>query len=221
MKRFPRPLPLTSGEAGAPRASGRDAGAASSRPADAAAGHAGDIPASPWIERFAVLVDRGARVLDLACGRGRHARLFAARGCRVVAVDRDAGALAALAGTPGVDARVRDLESGGPVLAGERVDAIVVANYLHRPLFPELLAALADDGVLLYETFARGNEAYGRPANPDFLLEPNELLRWVADRLSIVAFEQGHASASGRDAVIQRLAAVGPRRAWPPRLPPT
>jgi SAM-dependent methyltransferase len=181
--------------------------------------HASGARCSPWIERFAGLVAPGARVLDVASGHGRHARLFAARGCRVVAVDRDAAALAALAGESHIETRVLDLERGGPVLGGERFDAIVVVNYLHRPLLPELLATLADDGVLLYETFARGNAAYGRPANPDFLLEPGELLQVIAGRLAAVAFEQGHVCAVDREAVIQRIVAVGPGRRWPPSLP--
>jgi SAM-dependent methyltransferase len=188
-------------------------------PPDIFVPHAPGALPSPWIERFAALVAPGARVLDVACGHGRHARLFAARGCHVVAVDRDAAALAALAGEPRIEMRALDLETGRPVLAGERFDAIVVVNYLHRPLLPELLAALADDGVLLYETFARGNEDYGRPTNPDFLLEPGELLRLIAGRLVAVAFEQGHVSGPDRDAVIQRIVAVGPGRRWPPALP--
>jgi SAM-dependent methyltransferase len=174
---------------------------------------------SPWIERHAPLVAVGGRVLDVACGHGRHARLFAARGHPVVAIDRDAAALAALTGAPHIEPRVLDLERGGPHFTGERFAAIVVVNYLHRPLLPELLAVLCDDGVLLYETFARGNEAYARPANPDFLLERDELLRVVEGRLTVVAFEQGHIAASGREAVVQRLCAVGPGRRWPPPLP--
>jgi SAM-dependent methyltransferase len=180
--------------------------------------HAPVARPSSWIVRFAGLVAAGARVLDVACGQGRHARFFAARGCAVVAVDRAAAALAEMAGEPRIDTRVLDLESGRPVLRGERFDAIVVVNYLHRPLLPELLAALADDGVLLYETFARGNEAYGRPANPDFLLAPGELLRMVAGRLVVVAFEQGRVCTPDRDAVVQRVVAVGPGRPWPPSL---
>jgi SAM-dependent methyltransferase len=179
--------------------------------------HAGLAP-SEWIARFAALVPAGARVLDLASGEGRHARLFATRGCVVVAVDRDATALAALAGVASIETRALDLEAGAWPLEGERFDAIVVANYLHRPLFPHLLAALAADGTFLYETFARGNEAYGRPANPAFLLEPDELLARVRSNLCVVAFEQGRIREAGRDAVMQRLAAVGPSRRWPPDL---
>ena len=174
---------------------------------------------SPWIVRFSPLVASGARVLDLACGQGRHARWFAGRGCRVLAVDRDVAALAALAGVPGVETAALDLESGGWPLPGDRFDAIVVANYLHRPLFPDLLGALADDGALIYETFARGNEAFGRPSNPAFLLEPGELLRVVEGRLAVVAFEEGRVDADGHAAVVQRIAAVGARRVSPPVLP--
>ena len=114
-----------------------------------------------------------------------------------------------------IETRALDLETGSWPLAGERFDAIVVANYLYRPLFPHLLAALADDGLLLYETFARGNEAFGRPSNPEFLLAPGELLAVAARGLTVVAFEQGFVSASPRGAVVERLAAVGPRRPWP------
>jgi len=175
--------------------------------------------ASAWVERFAPLVAAGARVLDLACGHGRHARFFAARGANVLAVDRDAAALATLAGEERIATRALDLEAGGWPLPGERFDAIVVANYLHRPLFPFLLAALAEDGVLIYETFARGNDAYGRPANPDFLLERDELLQLAARGLTVVAFEQGVVCVPEPGAVVQRLAAVGAGRPWPPALP--
>ena len=180
-----------------------------------------DLTPSPWIARFAHLVPPGARVLDLAAGHGRHARLFAARGAHVVAVDRDADVLAALAKVPRISVRVCDLEGGAWPLAGERFDAIVVANYLHRPLFPHLRAALAPDGVLLYETFAMGNEAHGRPTRPEFLLCRDELLTIAAlppAPLTVVAFEQGEVEQGARRAVVQRLAAVGPERAWPPLL---
>lgn len=180
-----------------------------------------DLVPSPWIARFAHLIPPGARVLDLAAGRGRHARLFAARGAQVVAVDRDADVLAALANVPRITVRACDLEGGAWPLTGERFDAIVVANYLHRPLFPHLRAALASDGVLLYETFAMGNEAYGRPTRPEFLLCRDELLTIAAlppAPLTVVAFEQGEVDHGMRRAVVQRLAAVGPDRVWPPLL---
>lgn len=175
---------------------------------------------SPWIVRHAPLVPAGARVLDLAAGSGRHARFFAARGARVLAVDRDADALTAMAGVANIEMRAADLEAGAWPLAGESFDAIVVTNYLHRPLFPHLRKALRADGVLLYETFAMGNEAYGRPANPDFLLCRDELLTLaaVAPAMAVVAFEQGLVQGEGRKAVVQRLAAVGAARPWPPSL---
>jgi SAM-dependent methyltransferase len=176
-----------------------------------------DLAPSPWIVRFAPLIRAGARVLDLAAGQGRHARFLAARGATVVAVDRDAGAMASLAQVAGIETRALDLEAGAWPLAGERFDAVVVVNYLHRPLFPRLRAALAPDGVLLYETFAMGNEAYGRPANPDFLLCRDELLTVAAlpPAMTIVAFEQGLVRGESRPAVVQRLAAVGAQRDWP------
>lgn len=180
------------------------------------ADHAALAP-SAWITRFAHLVKAQARVLDVAAGHGRHARLFASRGARVLAVDRDAAALGTLAGIAGVETMIADMEAGAWPLDNARFDAIVVANYLHRPLFAALLAALADDGVLLYETFAAGNERFGRPSNPAFLLRAGELLDVVRGRLTVVAFEQGEV-AGGRPAVVQRLAAVGRKYPWPPQI---
>jgi SAM-dependent methyltransferase len=173
---------------------------------------------SPWVVRFAPLIPPGARVLDLACGQGRHSRFLAARLCDVVAVDRDAQALAALAGVPRVTTIAADLEGGQWPLSGQRFDAIVVANYLHRPLMPRLLDALESEGVFLYETFAAGNEVYGRPSNPDHLLAGGELLSLLREPLTIVAFEQGRVGGA-RPAVMQRIAAVGRGRRWPSLLP--
>jgi len=175
---------------------------------------------SQWILRHAHLVAPGARVLDLACGYGRHARLFAQRGARVLAVDHDTEALAAIDGIAGIETRRIDLEASAWPFANERFDAIVVANYLHRPHLPRIVAGIADDGVLLYETFACGNEAYGRPSNPAFLLEPAELLAAVGERLTVVEFAQGVVIGDARRAVVQRIAAVGLRRQWPPPLAP-
>ncbi len=173
---------------------------------------------SAWIVRFAHLVPQNARILDVASGGGRHARFFAARGMRVLAIDRDGDALASLRDFANVETRVVDLEGVDWPLGKEKFDAIVVVNYLHRPLFEHLLTALNDAGVLLYETFATGNELFGRPRNPDFLLRPSELLQLVGDRLTIVAFEQGRIDDARGTAVIQRLAAVGNARPWPPSL---
>ena len=180
--------------------------------------HRASLSPSAWVVRFSGLVADGARVLDVACGQGRHSRWFAARGCRVVAVDRDTAALEGLASVAGITPVSADLEAHPWPFEGEKFDAIIVTNYLHRALFPSLLRAIADDGALLYETFARGNEAYGKPSNPDFLLTDGELLTIAGGSLIVVAFEQGRIE-SEPPAVVQRLAAVGRCRAWPPELP--
>ena len=158
------------------------------------------VAPSPWIVRWGQLIERG-EVLDVACGTGRHARWFVERGVDVVAVDRVPQSI------PGARCVQADLESGhGWPFAAERFAGIVVTNYLHRPLFADLRASLAPDGVLLYETFMVGNERYGRPSNPAFLLRPAELLSAFAD-LRILAFEQGRVESPKR-AVIQRLCAI-------------
>jgi SAM-dependent methyltransferase len=161
---------------------------------------------SDWVRRWAPRVASGAAVLDVACGGGRHARLFAGLGHPVDAVDRDAAAVAVLAGVPGVTALCADIENGPWPYAGRRFGAVVVTNYLHRPLFPVLIAALAPDGVLIYETFAQGNERYGRPSNPDFLLRRGELLR-AADGLRIIAYEDLTVEWP-KPAAVQRICAV-------------
>jgi SAM-dependent methyltransferase len=163
-------------------------------------GHDDLTAPSAWVERWAALVPQG-RVLDVACGGGRHSRLFMSRGYEVVAVDREP---AALAGARIVRA---DLEDGSPwPLPGEQFQGIVVANYLHRPLFALIEQALAPGGVLIYETFMHGNERYGKPSNPAFLLRPGELWRAFGG-LHVVAFEQGRARAP-KPAMIQRLCAT-------------
>jgi SAM-dependent methyltransferase len=162
---------------------------------------------SAWIVRWAPLVRPGGDVLDLACGAGRHARHFAARGCRVLAVDRDEAALGALVDVTGVVTRAADLEGASWPFEPSSVDAIVVANYLHRPLFGPIVTALRPGGVLVYETFMAGNERFGKPSNPHFLLRPGELLELVQGRVEVVAFEQGEVAAP-RPAVVQRLCAL-------------
>jgi SAM-dependent methyltransferase len=162
---------------------------------------------SAWVCRFAPLIRAGGRVLDVACGGGRHARYLAGLGYRVEAVDRDFEAARELAGVTGVAARAADLEGGPWPYAGQRFDAVVVTNYLHRPLFPHLLAALGAGAVLIYETFAAGNERYGRPGNPDFLLRPGELLELACGRLRIVAYEDVYTD-DPKPAMVQRLCAV-------------
>lgn len=162
----------------------------------------GDAPASPWVQRWSHLIAPGASVLDVACGAGRHLRWFAARGCRVTGVDRDAAALQPLAGLGEIV--VADIEAGPWPLPGRRFDAIVVTNYLWRALMPTLLDSLADGGVLIYETFAAGNERVGKPSNPNFLLQPGELLRH-AQGLQVVAYEDGFLAAPDR--FVQRIVA--------------
>ena len=175
---------------------------------------------SAWVVRFAHLIAPGARVLDVAAGRGRHARFLAARGASVVALDRDADALGELHGIARITTEVADLESGAWPLADARFNAVVVVHYLHRPLLGRLRGALSPGGLLLYETFAQGNEAFGRPRNPDFLLAPGELLTWAAEppALTVVAFEQGLVRHGADSVVVQRLAAVAPGHPWPPLL---
>jgi len=146
-------------------------------------------------------------VLDVACGNGRHARHFAALGHPVEAVDRDPAMPARLAGIPGVSTRAADLEGEPWPYPGERFAGIVVVNYLHRPLIPQLLSSLAPDGVLIYETFAAGNERYGRPSNPAFLLRPGELLEAVRGRLRVLAYEDLYV-AEPKPALIQRICAA-------------
>jgi SAM-dependent methyltransferase len=178
--------------------------------------HGQEAP-SAWVQRWSHLIPAGGTVLDLACGHGRHMKWFASHGHRVTGVDRSPEAIAAVA-TWG-EALVADIENGPwPLLqAGQarQFDAVVVTNYLWRALFPRILQSLAPGGVLLYETFASGNETVGKPSRPDFLLQPGELLRAFAD-LRVVAYEDGFQDQPER--FVQRIAAVRP---WspPPALP--
>jgi len=159
------------------------------------------VAPSAWVVRWAPLITHGT-VLDVACGEGRHAKFFLAQGIQVVAVDREPQSI------PGARFVQADLEGGNPwPFPGERFEGIVVANYLHRPLYPMLLEALAPGGILIYETFMAGNERFGKPSNPEFLLRPGELLE-AFRTLRIVAFEQGPISEPKR-AMIQRLCAIG------------
>ena len=162
---------------------------------------------SGWVCRFAALIAPGASVLDYACGGGRHARWLAARGARVVAVDRDAAALEGLREVEGVTTRLLDLEAADWPLAGEHFDAVVVSNYLYRPRLAGLFELVRPGGVLIYETFMLGNERFGKPSSPEFLLRPGELLSCLPSGWSVLAFEQGEV-ATPRAAVIQRLCAT-------------
>ncbi len=174
--------------------------------------HGGEPP-SAWVQRWSHLVPKSGRVLDLACGRGRHARWFLANQHPVIAVDRDPAALAQLSdliaspGASGLEIVQADLENAPWPLAGRTFDAVIVTNYLWRPLLAHIVASLAPGGVLIYETFADGNAAYGRPARADFLLQPGELLA-ACTGLHTVAYEHGFLPAPDR--IVQRIAAVRP-----------
>jgi SAM-dependent methyltransferase len=157
------------------------------------------VAPSEWVVRWAPLITQGT-VLDVASGAGRHSRFFLEKGLQVVALDRDAQVI------PGARFVQADIENGPWPLPGERFEGIVVTNYLHRPLFPILEASLKEGGVLIYETFMLGNERFGRPSNPAFLLRSGELLDAFAG-LRIQGFEEGEV-AKPKPAVIQRLCAV-------------
>ncbi|WP_425258124.1 class I SAM-dependent methyltransferase [Rubrivivax sp. RP6-9] len=161
---------------------------------------------SDWLLRWAPLIRPGGTVLDVACGGGRHLRWLAAQGFRVTGVDRNAAALAELAGV--AETVLADLESAPwpEALAGRRFDAVLVTNYLWRPLVPRLLAAVADDGLYIHETFADGQQHLGKPSRADFLLQPGELLALTAG-LRTVAFEDGLLDAPLRR--VQRIVAAG------------
>ncbi len=162
-------------------------------------------PPSDWIVRWAHLIPAGARVLDVACGSGRHLRWLAQQQAdlRLTGVDRDAAATEPLQSLARIV--VADIENGPWPFDGERFDAVIVTNYLWRPLLPTLIQAVAPGGVLLYETFASGNERFGRPSRPDFLLRPDELLDAVGTDLQVLGYESGRLSQPDR--VVQRLAA--------------
>lgn len=165
----------------------------------------GDGPPSQWVQRWAHLIQPAGTLLDVACGTGRHTRWFAARGCAVTAVDRDAAALQGLQGI--ARTVIADLEGDPWPLPGERFSTVVVTNYLWRPLLPDIAHSIAESGVLIYETFAAGNASVGKPSNPDFLLKPGELLQFAqAHGLRVVAYEDGFASRPDR--YIQRLVAT-------------
>ena len=166
------------------------------------AAHEG-LAVSAWVQRWSHLVPAGARVLDVACGSGRHVRWFAQRGAQVTGIDRDAEALAPLHAFGEMIAA--DIEAGPWPLAGRRFDAVVVTNYLWRELLPTLVESVDAGGVLIYETFAQGNQSVGKPSNPAFLLRPGELLGAVTG-LRVVAYEDGFLEAPAR--FVQRVVAV-------------
>lgn len=169
-----------------------------------------DIPEpSPWVRRFAAAIAPGATALDLACGSGRHARLLLAAGHPVLLVDRDLSRVADLRGRPDATFLEADLEGAPWPLHGQRFGAAIVTNYLWRPILPRIVETVAPGGLLLYETFALGNERFGRPRNPDHLLRPGELVETVRGRLDILAYGQVTLGPP-RPAVVQHIAARRP-----------
>jgi len=167
------------------------------------------LEVSDWIRRWSHLVPEGARVLDVACGYGRHMAWFAARGCAVTGIDRDTDALAK-ASAYGHTVQA-DIENGPwPLMQQGQLqtfDAVVVTNYLWRPLFSTLLASLSPGGLLLYETFSHSHARIGKPSRPDFLLQDGELLHRCA-WLHVIAYENGFLNAPAR--CVQRIAACAP-----------
>ena len=166
--------------------------------------HGAQAP-SQWIARFAHLVRPQGQVLDIACGLGRHMRLFHAKNHDVTGIDKAQAAIDAVANLgPAIQA---DIENGPWPLPGQQFDAVVVTNYLWRPLWPQILDSVKPGGLLLYETFAQGNEAFGKPSRADFLLAPGELLQ-VCNGWQIIAYEHGQLRQPER--VVQRIAAIKP-----------
>ncbi len=174
---------------------------------------------SPWVARWSHLIGDGTSVLDVACGAGRHTQHFLRKKCRVTGMDIAQNALDLIVNNLSTDERQRcrliqaDIE-GGPWPFGdppqEQFAALIVTNYLWRPLLPVLFASVAPTGVLIYETFCAGNESVGKPSRPDFLLQPGELLA-IAQRsgLRTIAYEDGFLTAPDRFA--QRIVAVAPQ----------
>ena len=167
--------------------------------------HGTEAP-SAWVRRWSHLVPEDGSVLDVACGAGRHLRWFAGRGHAVTGVDRDPAAIAAVADVG--QALQADIENGPWPFPGQRFDAVVVTNYLWRALLPVIVDSVAEGGVLIYETFAIGNESVGKPSRPDFLLRPGELLQACAG-LHVVAYEDGFCDHPER--FVQRIAALRKR----------
>jgi SAM-dependent methyltransferase len=164
---------------------------------------------SAWVMRFAARIPSSGKILDLACGRGRHLRALRGRNQPLVVIDIDLAGVADLDEDPVIKLQRLDLESRSVELPDTSYAGIIVTNYLHRPLLPELPGYLAPGGVLIYETFAAGNEAFGKPANPDYLLEPDELLNIFSARLHVEAYEHGYTEVP-RPAIMQKICAINP-----------
>ena len=165
---------------------------------------------SPWVRRFAPLIPHPGPVLDLACGHGRHVHLLRSSGYHVVAIDRDSDVAANFVTDENVEFVAADLEAGdGWPLPMRHFSGIVVTNYLYRPLFSHITSALLPGGILIYETFAAGNERYGKPSNPAFLLQPGELLDAFATDLTVIGYEHGKVTGP-MPRIAQRICAAKP-----------
>ncbi len=167
------------------------------------------VEPSAWFSRYQPLIKKGGTVLDVAAGSGRHARFFADQGHHVTVVDRNVEPLKALGESHGCEVIQADLEDGSRwPLEGRSFDAVIVCNYLNRPLFVSLINSLAPNGVFLYETFALGNEVYNRPRNPDHLLKSGELLNYVAGKLQVISYQHGILQGDECPGVKQMICAV-------------
>lgn len=162
---------------------------------------------SPWIVKYAPLINKKGRVLDLACGNGRHAMWFAKHDFYVDAMDCDAQVVSNMEGINNINVMIVDVEASNWPQSDQRYDGLVVSRYLYRPLLQTLATMLNPGGVLIYETYMVGNERYGKPSNPDFLLRQNELFEAYSPLLNIVSFEQGEEEMP-RPVVMQRICAI-------------
>jgi SAM-dependent methyltransferase len=162
---------------------------------------------SSWVVGHAKRIPTDGRVLDLACGSGRHARWLRRQGHTIVAADIKLDGVADLRDQDGIELLETDLEQDNWTLEGQLFAGIVVTNYLYRPHLPQLIENLQRPGILIYETFAAGNEQYGKPSNPDFLLQPGELLKVFGNDLRVIAFEQGLVEEESPK-IMQRLCAT-------------
>lgn len=174
---------------------------------------------STWVSRFLPGIKQAGSILDVACGAGRHMRLALETGYSVTGIDKDLSQVEDLAERKDVGLIEADLETGRDFpLKDMRYDGVIVTNYLWRPILSDIIGCVADDGVLIYETFAAGHERHGKPCNPDFLLKANELLEAVLPRLTVVAYEHG---LRGGDypKIVQRIAACGPEHSWAGETP--
>ncbi len=178
-------------------------------------------PPSAWVTRFLNAMPPvkpydgkpGGEALDVACGSGRHIAPCRALGMHVVAIDRDISRASQFADDPWVTLREEDLEDGGKFpVPPATYDVVIVTNYLWRPILPDIVASVASNGILIYETFAIGNERFGKPSNPNFLLRPGELLEAVHGQLVPIAYE--HVCLRNPDRIVQRICACSPDHEW-------